>query len=227
MNRIPAIIKMHFRDKWTAFLLPWAILLSSFIVNLFVSYLIDNQEPFYTGGLASIFISMTIIGAVTMAQTFPFALGLSVRRKDYFLGTTLAALIINVVSALLLSIFSLVEHSTDGWRVKMYFFNNPLVDTFNVAGHLVIYLVLLLHLHFLGFAISSIHRRFGPSGLFIFLAAVLVLFSSLALVFTHYQLWVGIALWFVGHFALFVCCMALVIFLYAFVSYALLRRATV
>ncbi|WP_282940649.1 hypothetical protein [Paenibacillus sp. RC67] len=227
MNRVSAIIKMHLRDKWISFFLPWAILLSSFLINVFISYLIHNQQSFYTGGLSSIFISITIIGAVTMAHTFPFALGMSVRRTDYFLGTSLAAILINVVSALLLSLLSVVENATDGWGVKMHFFNLPLLDTFNVLGHFVVYFVLLMHQHFLGFAISSIHRRFGLVGLFTFLAAALIVISSLALLLTHYKLWVGIALWFVGHFALFLGCLALAIILYALVSYALLRRATV
>ncbi|GAA4832430.1 hypothetical protein GCM10023310_07210 [Paenibacillus vulneris] len=227
MNRVSAITTMHLRDKWISILLPWAILLSSFLINVFISYLINNRESYYTGGLISIFISITIIGAVTLAHTFPFALGMSVRRTDYFLGTSLAAVIVNVASALMLSILSFVEQTTDGWGVKMHFFNLPFMETFSILGHFVVYFVLLLHQHFLGFAISSIHRRFGPTGLFTFFAAVLVLLSALALLLTHYNLWVGIAMWFAGHLALFLCCLAIAAILYGLASYALLRRATV
>ncbi|MCS7464733.1 hypothetical protein N0M98_32055 [Paenibacillus doosanensis] len=226
MNRIPGMMKMHIRAKWTSLLFPWVILFTSFIINLFISYLINNQEPFYTGGLASIFFSMPVIGAVTLAHTFPFALGFCVRRRDYFLGTALAAVITNTITAVLLCLLSLVESATDGWGVRMHFFNVPFINQFGPLGHLIIYLVLLLHLYFLGFAVSSLHRRFGPGGLFMFLAAALILLSASALLLTHYRLWGPFALGFSAHFNLIVGCMALAILLYAFLSYALLRRAT-
>ncbi|TBL74583.1 hypothetical protein [Paenibacillus thalictri] len=227
MNRVQSIVRMRLRDRWTSFYIPWLILLSSFAVNLFISYLINNQEPFYTGGLMSIFISIAILGAIHFAQTFPFALGMSVRRKDFFLGTAMAAVITNAVSAVVLCLFSLVESATTGWGVNMHFFNLAWIENFSVLGRFGIYMAVLLHLHFFGITVSSIFRRYGRAGLYVFFTALLVIFSGMSLLITHYQWWIGIGLWCKAHMIQIAWYSVLAVVLYGTVSYVLLRRATV
>ena len=84
MNRISGVLKLHSRDKWSWIYIPAIILFSSFVVNLTVSYLFMNQEDMYTGGLTSIVIYLFVAGIIVVGKTFPFAIGMSIRRNRLF-----------------------------------------------------------------------------------------------------------------------------------------------
>jgi hypothetical protein len=66
MSRVVGVMKMHSRDKWAWFIVPWLVMLSSFIVNLIISAFIN--DPVYTGGIASIYIYMFVAGIIILAQ---------------------------------------------------------------------------------------------------------------------------------------------------------------
>ena len=126
MNRTTAVMNMHWRNKTSWLFTPVLILGSSFLVNIVVAKLIDETDKFYSGGITSIFIYMLVIGSVSLVQTFPFALGLSVRRTDYFIGTAIIAFIICLIIAIMLCLLAYLEADvTNGWGVKLHFFNLP------------------------------------------------------------------------------------------------------
>lgn len=227
MNHTVGMLKMHFKDKWLWLFMPWLILLSSFFVNVIIAFFID--EPMYTGGLASIFIYMLIIGSVVLVQTFPFALGFSQRRTDYFIGTSFMAIIISAVFSLLLFLLSITEGDlTGGWGLELYFFHLPYLNDGTGIEQLWMYFVSILHMFYSGFIISSIFRRFGRNGLFIFAAVMFILISICSLLITYNQWWGHIISWITDHtaFELALWTMPLTI-LYALLSFWMLRRSTV
>lgn len=218
---------MHYRDKWLWLFTPWIILLSSFLVNIVVASFI--QEPIYTGGLISLFVYMLVIGILTLAQTFPFALGLSQRRTDFFIGTSLMAILTSAAFALLLFLLSVTESKlTGGWGLGLHFFHLPYLNDGTVIEQLLIYFLGMLHMFFLGFVVSSIFRRFGRSGLFISSAVMFILYSISGLVITYNHWWGHLFNWFAEHtaFGLALWSLPLTI-LYAFLSFLMLRRSTV
>ncbi|MEK4141492.1 hypothetical protein [Paenibacillus sp. FSL L8-0333] len=227
MNPTAGMLKMHFRDKWLWLYTPWVILLSSFLVNVIVASFI--QEPIYTGGLVSIFIYMLITGILILVQTFPFALGLSQRRTDYFIGTSLMAIITSAVYSILLYLLSIIESKlTGGWGLGLHYFHLPYLNDGNALEQLWMYFALFLHMFFLGLMISSIFRRFGRSGLFIFSGVTFILCSLGVLLMTYNQWWVDLFNWFAGYtaFELALWSMPLTV-VYALLSFLMLRRATV
>jgi len=227
MNHMTGILKMHYKDKWFWLFMPWIILLSSFLVNLVIA--IFMQEPMYTGGLVSIFIYMFVIGIIILVQTFPFALGLSLRRTDYFFGTSLMAVVTSAGFSLLLFLLSIVETQfTPGWGVQLHYFHLPYLNDGTVLEQLWIYFMIMLHMFYWGFVISSIFRRFGRSGLFIFAAVMFILYSVAGLLMTYYQWWVDLFNWLASHtaFELALWSMPLTV-LYALLSFWMLRKSTV
>lgn len=227
MNHTVGMLKMHFKDKWIWLFMPWLILLSSFIVNVIIAFFID--EPMYTGGLASIFIYMLIIGSVVLVQTFPFALGFSQRRTDYFIGTSFMAIIISAIFSLLLFLLSITEGNlTGGWGLELYFFHLPYLNDGTGFEQLWMYFVSILHMFYSGFIISSIFRRFGRNGLIIFAAVIFILISVCTLLITYNQWWGHIISWITDHtaFELALWTMPLTL-LYALLSFWMLRRSTV
>jgi hypothetical protein len=72
--------------------MPWLILGLAFVVNLAIFALVPDPpagEPKVTGAILSIYVFMLIAHLQSMTQVFPFALGLSVTRRDFFAGTSL------------------------------------------------------------------------------------------------------------------------------------------
>lgn len=227
MNAMTGVLKMHYRDKWLWFFVPWIVLLSSFLVNIVVAFFLN--EPIYTGGLASIFISMMVTGIIILIQTFPFALGLSIRRTDYFFGTSLMAIIISAAFALLLFLLSITESKlTENWGLQLHFFHLPYLNDGTAIEQLLMYFMLMVHMFYLGFIISSIFRRFGRNGLFVFAAAMFIFYSVCGLLLTYNQWWGSLFTWFAGHTAFEIALWSIPLTaLYALLSYLLLRRSTV
>jgi hypothetical protein len=91
MNRIANVLRLHIRGWHYWLLVPLSIVLSSFVINLIISVILGGKTAIYTGGLSSIYIYMLVLGSLTVKETFAFALGFSVRRRDYYLGTLVMA----------------------------------------------------------------------------------------------------------------------------------------
>ncbi|MFC4779122.1 hypothetical protein ACFO9Q_20205 [Paenibacillus sp. GCM10023252] len=191
MNKIHAVIRMYARDHFTWFILPWGILLSSFFINIIIAALINEPAGMKTGGIASIAIYLLIAGIMVIPQTFHYAIGLSVRRKDYYVGTGAMFLFVSLFSGILISLLAVVERDfTNGWGVKLQFFNMPFLESIGVLGSILFYTILLLSMFYLGMSISSIHRRFGRTGLYTFFGIGLLLstiFSYMAGVYGYWN----------------------------------------
>ncbi|GIN84930.1 hypothetical protein J6TS2_13160 [Heyndrickxia sporothermodurans] len=227
MNSVSGILKMHFRDKWSWLFIPWSILLFSFFVNLIIGYSVSSDKGIYTGGLSSIFIYIFVLGIITLSQSFPFALGLSVRRKDYFMGTTLFVILLSAVFSILILMFSLTETKLiKGWGVGLHFFNFPFLNNFTIIEQLGIYFVIMMHMFFLGFVISCLYRRFGRNGLYVFFTALFLLSGIGSFMITYNQWWGNIFIWITQQYPLIIICLAPTAVFYAVVSYLLLRRST-
>lgn len=228
MNPITNVMKMYAKDKLTWLYLPWLILFFSFTVNLVIGFLTGGKEAIYTGGVVSIFIYMLVMGMVLLIQFFPFAIGLSVRRTDFFLGTVVTTVIVSAGSSIVLLLLSFVEQWTGAWGVKLHFFHLPYLNEGSVIEQLLIYFILMLNMIFLGLCISSVFRRFGGSGLIILFAIVFVLGSIGSFLCTYYGWWLDIFYWLSDHtaFTLSMWTVPLIV-IYILVSFLFLRRATV
>ncbi|SEG66020.1 hypothetical protein [Paenibacillus sp. UNC499MF] len=226
LQRLSGIMSIHYRNKVLWLYVPGGVLLGNFIVNYVVSRLTGSVE-IYTGGLASVFVCLFIGGILTAAQTFPFALGFSVRRTDYYKGTLLMFAGVSVLTALLILLFSLLEVWTGDWGSSLHFFHLPYLSDGSVFEQFVIFLSLLLYNLSAGFGIGSFQRRFGGKGTFILMAALFLMITVTAFLCTANGWWSAIFAWIAGHTAVQ---LALWLFpftlIFAAASYFLLRRAS-
>lgn len=210
--------------SWT---IPWIIIGANFLINLLIALSLDVGESINTGAIASIFIYTFVAGTITIKETFPFALGLSIRRKDYFFGTAVTAIIVNVSSALGLAILSVIEEATNGWWVRLHLFKVQFLNDLSLIGTFGIYLIILLHMYFLGFVISSLHRRFGGASMYIFFTSLLLIGTVGSYIFTHFGLWGGLLDWIIHSYMDIFWWMVPLVVVYLVAAYGLLRRATV
>lgn len=228
MNPISTVLKLHYRDKLLWFYIPAIILFSSFAINLIVSFLVTSQEDFYTGGLASIFTYLLVQGIIVVAKTFPFAVGMSIRRTDYYIGTAAMGVISSAVFTLLIFLLGQLENQLNGWGNKLHFFYFPYINDGTFLEQLSIYLFLFLNFFSLGFLISSFVKRFGSKGVFIASTAILLIGSIAVYVMHSFSLWPKVFSWFGGQSAVQLAYWLIpFIIVYLLVSFLLLRRTSV
>ncbi|MBB6729639.1 hypothetical protein [Cohnella zeiphila] len=198
----------------------------TFVVNLIIGYFIGQDEPYYTGALCSIFIMVGVTGVMIAAQTFPFAIGFSIRRLDFFLGTAAFAVLVSVAFAAALDILTYVEQQSNGWGVRMHYFHLPWLSDGWAISRFWVFLVGFLHLFFVGFVYASVYRRFGRLGVLSLSAVLFVAGSFGTFLLTYYDQWGALLDFFkpLTSVELFSWA-AIPIPLYAAISYGLLRKS--
>ncbi|SEM91853.1 hypothetical protein [Paenibacillus sp. OV219] len=229
MHPVQGVVKMYLREKMGWVLLPWIILTSSFIINLFIAALIPMDDKVTTGGLASIFIYMGVIGIMSMSQTFPFALGLSVRRKDFFTGTMLMVVLVSFCTSIVLYLLSYIEgFGLVGWGVELYFFHLPYLSDGNAAEQIFVFFSIMLCLFVVGFTIGCLFRRFGKTGMTVLTICSIALLTLFFYAANYLDWWISIGHYFANHSAVQLAFALLPITVcLGFIAYFLLRRATV
>ncbi|CAH8705164.1 hypothetical protein M5W83_13550 [Paenibacillus thiaminolyticus] len=229
MNRTAGVLKMHLRDKWTWICIPWGIMLFSFIINLVIGLSIEQgNKPFYTAGIASIYVFMFIAGTFTLAHTFPYALGMNIRRQDYMLGTIAMSAIISAGTSLLLAMLTFMESLSGGWGVRLHFFQLPYWSDGPVIQQIGMAFLLLMHLYYFGFAISSVHRRYRAAGMYVLIIVSFAVLSVLSLALSYYEGWKALWDFFLRYSAWELVLMTVPFtVVYALISFVLVRRSTI
>ncbi|MVO98132.1 hypothetical protein [Paenibacillus lutrae] len=228
MSRIQGALNIHLRQIIGWVYVPWGILLASFLVNYTISLALTSKTDFYTGGISSIVVYMFVAGIIAVTQTFPFALNLSIRRKDYFLGTILMISMTSFFTSIVWMLLSGVEVWTNSWGTQLHFFNLPYLNEGSLFQQMILYFLVLINLGILGFGIGSIYQRFGGKGTLLFFAVLFVLSSFLVFIISRQELWVSLFRWFVSHSAFEIALSTIPLTLvYAAITYLLLRRSGV
>lgn len=229
MNRITGVVRMYARDKWGWFFLPWIIMGSSFAINLLIAGTLSD-EPLRTGGLASIYIYMMVAGIVGVSQSFPFAIGFTVRRKDFVLGTLSTMVGVSLLSSIVLQLLRAIENGSGGWGVDLHFFDISYLNEGGVVAQWWVMFSFMLHMFLLGFLIASVHRKFGRAGIWTTMIVVMFAVTLGSFLIGYFDRWDDIGRWLEDNpptAAGLASWLAPVTIVYGLVSYGLLRKATV
>lgn len=229
MNRTAGVARMYLKDRLGWFYTPWMILGISFAVNLAIAAIAD--VPITTGGLASIYIYLLVVGIVSVSQTFPFAIGFSVRRRDYMLGTLSAIGGLGAAFSLLLVLLAKIEADwIAGWGVDLTFFDLAYLTDGGALGQWWAHFGFIMHLFMVGFLFGSIHRKLGRNGIFAVFTVLSVVLTIAGFLINYYERWDDIGRWIENHpstaVELSTYLLPLTV-LYALIAYGLLRKATV
>jgi hypothetical protein len=238
-GRILAVTRLQFVDVRSVLVLPWIILGAILVLNIAIWWVVlseagtpaaeaDVRDGLQWSGASSfIFIYMLIVAMQAIAGTFPFALGFGVTRRNYYLGTSLAFVILSVVYAAGLTLLAAVEEATGGWGLggrmftAVYFGGNEWYSRF------LYYLALMLVFLFVGAMMATIYMRWKTTGIVVTFVVLAILVAGAAAIVTLTDSWQPIAT-FVTSLSDLGNIAALVItaLLAACVGYLVLRRAT-
>ncbi|MFW7414229.1 ABC transporter permease [Demequina sp. SO4-18] len=185
--RIWDVVRLHVANPWNTLVVPWVITFAIFGLNLAIWLMVasaaggvENLEPdafAYNGGISWLAVFMMVVAVQAMNLTFKFALGFSVTRRDYYLGSVLYFVLLSLLYATGVTAIAAVERATDGWGLGAAFFAPWGLPGEPIATIWFLYLMVLLLFFFLGAAVATVWVRWGPNGLYAFfigLAALVV-----------------------------------------------------
>jgi hypothetical protein len=237
-SHILRVARLHFVNKRTTIVVPWLVLAFIFLVNLTIWAIIvastsgqDRADATngtqFSGGSFYIFVYMLVVAIQAVNITFPFALGYGVTRRDFYLGTSLAFLVISVVYGAALTILSFIEQATHGWGLgghlftAVYFGNGPWFERFFV------FTVGMLFFVFVGVAASTVFVRWRANGLVVLAAIIVVIVVGVIGLITLTNSWPGVGSWFAHAGSVGIVAWSLVPTVIAAVAgFLVLRRAT-
>jgi hypothetical protein len=210
-NRILAVFRLQFVNPVTIIVTPLLILLAIFLMNVAIWALImanldsgadraDVAEGFqWSGASTFIFVYMMVVAVQAIVSTFSFALGLSVTRRDYYLGTALSFVALAALFATILAAFAAVEEATGGWGLGGRMFTAIYFGDGAWYERYFIFFALLLFFFFVGSIAAAIFVRWRAIGLTAFLVGLGFLIIGLIAILTFTETWDEMGSWFVAN----------------------------
>ncbi len=201
-GRIANVVRLQLGNPWTPVILPWMILGFIFLGNIAVLLLIgintggrdarDAREGFsYSGASFYIFIYMMVVAIQSINITFPFALGLGVTRRDYWLGSSVTFVLLATMYSVGITILGLIERATGGWGLGGAMFA-PVYYGEEWWQRLLVVFIALLFFLFLGSALGVIYLRWKATGMIVFFASLATLLIVTGFVLTFTNRWPGL-----------------------------------
>jgi hypothetical protein len=208
-NRILAIVRLHFVNPATTITVPWLILGFIFVVNLAIWAIIfssvsdqqdraDAQEGLnWSGASFYIFVYMTIVAIQAINLTFPFAQGYSVTRRDFYLGTSIAFVLLSAMYAAGLTVLSLIEDATDGWGLGGHMFTSVYFGVGEWYVRFGLFFTIFVFFFFLGAVFAAVYVRWRANGMIALWAAITLAIVALVALVTFTDSWPAVGTWFV------------------------------
>lgn len=240
-SRVFAVLRLNLVNRFSVFAVPWMILAFVFLVNFAIWWIVrgaagadvsaaDISDGLqYSGASFYIFVYMMVLGIQAVAFTFPFALGYSTTRRDYWLGTSLAFVLVAAIQAVGMTVLAEIEQATNGWgfggrMFTVLYFGGPDAPWYL---RLFIFFALFLFFFFVGAMIATLYQRWRVNGMLVFFGALILVLVGAAALITLTEGWPAVGAWFVAMGATGVVAWSLVpTVVAALVGFALIRRTT-
>ncbi len=166
---------------------PVGMLGTAFAINYVVSALVGAQ--IVSGGVTAGYGFALAFTITAMVGTFPFALGLGVTRRDFFVATLVVLGGQAVALATVIVLLGVVERATDGWGVQLVFFGIGSLLTGSLVLDWLANVAVLALLSAVGLVLGAVGGRWKTKGTVMLLAASIVLGGLLVIVVTWAKAW--------------------------------------
>lgn len=228
MTRALQAARLHLVNPLVSLGIPWLIVSISFAINVAVWHLTPAGEDDggFTGGILALYVTVLVVYFQSVTQILPFAMGLSLSRRAFYLGTAVFAAAQALYYGLAIAVLRAIEKATDGWGAGMnYWAPGPLaVDNFFLqvlaSGAPMLAFIAA------GVGMGVVHQRYGQAGTWGLIIGTMVFLGGLAILFTWLDAWADIGTWFADRSAvtLTVALPAALALAVALLSYRGIRR---
>ncbi|SJN38446.1 putative ABC transporter permease [Microbacterium esteraromaticum] len=207
MRRTLNVVRLQLINRQTFIWVPLIVLASATIVSILIYAMIPTDGPKYGGGGQAPLWVFFAVGLSSMTLTFPFSQAISITRREFFIGTMLAAVMSSAFMGVLFLIGGGIETLTNGYGVNGWVFRLPWLWDAGPLGAFVVYFTLALFFFVVGFTGATIYKRWGALAVTLASVAVVLVLVGLVFLVTKWELWgqvgttfqqlgaLGLALW--------------------------------
>jgi len=205
MNRVVAAARLHTAHPLVTFGVPWLVAGLSFAINWAIWALADipvrSDGAAVTGGVSALYITVLVVFVQAVTQLLPFAMGLSLSRRAFYLGTALMGAVQALGYGVVLAVLTRIENATDGWGVALDYWAPGALEVDSVFLQVVVSGAPMLAVIAAGVGIGVVQKRWGPNGTWGLILGSLVLFGGLAVLVTWLRAWGDVGSWLVDQSA--------------------------
>ncbi|SMX91621.1 hypothetical protein BI49514_02422 [Brevibacterium iodinum ATCC 49514] len=229
-NRTFGVVRLQFTNTQTFVWVPLLVLVGMWLITLIVYWIIASSgvdSPMYSGGSQGPLWYFAVVGAQAMNLTFYFSQAMSLTRREFYLGSLLAAAISAVGISTAFVLLGLIEQSTEGYGINGYFAYLPWVWEHGPFAAGFIYFVLTMLWFVLGFWFAIVNKRFGALILTASIIAIVLILLAGAAWVSFNRAWPEVWMWFADAQAIGLALWAFGLsVVFALGSYLTLRRLT-
>lgn len=229
-SRTLGVVGLQFRNTQTFVWVPALVLGGMWLITLIVYWIIAASGvsgPMYSGGSQAPLWYFAVVGAQAMNLTFYFSQAMSLTRREFYLGSLLAAAISAVGISVVFVVLGLIEQATSGYGIGGYFAYLPWVWENGPLAAGTVYFVLTMLWFVLGFWFAIAKKRFGTLLLTVSLIVIALALLAVAAWLSLNQAWGELWLWLAGTEAIGLALWAAgLTMVFALGSYLTLRRLT-
>ena len=198
MNRVLQAARLHLVNPLVILGIPWLIVAISFAISLAVWHLTPagENDGGFTGGVMALYITVLVVYVQAVTQLLPFAMGVSLSRRTFYLGTALVAAVQSLLYGVAIAVTVAIENATNGWGRGMNYWapaifevDNPVLQVFASGAP-------MLAFAFIGVGIGVVHKRWGQAGTWGLIIASLVFFGGLGILLAWLDAWSSVGAWF-------------------------------
>ncbi|MFC4138410.1 MULTISPECIES: hypothetical protein [unclassified Microbacterium] len=189
MRRTLNVVRLQLINRYTFIWIPLIILASAVLVSVVIYALIPVDTPKYGGGSQAPLWIYLAVGISAMTSTFPFSQAISVTRREFFLGSMVAAAMSSALMGILFIIGGGIELLTHGYGVNGWVFHLPWVWEAGPIGAFTVYFTLALLFFVIGFTSATIFKRWGPLALTVVGIVLVAALAGAALLITRLEQW--------------------------------------
>jgi hypothetical protein len=198
MNRVLAAARIQVVHPLMIFGIPWLVVGISFAINVAiwgVAGLRDEPGAGFTGGVLALYVTVCVVFVQAVTQLLPFAMGVSLSRRTYWLGVALVGVLSALGYGIALAALDAIGDATDGWGVGLSFWAPEPMQADNFFLQVLVSGAPMLAFIFSGIGMGVVVKRWGPNGLWALAVLALVLFGGLAILVTGLEAWPEVGGW--------------------------------
>jgi hypothetical protein len=204
-TRIWSVVRLHLVNKMIYVGIPWIIVATAWVFTMIIALLITFAAGVssdralagmtYSWAVISPLWYLVVVAVQSINLTFQFALGLSVTRRDFYLGTSLLFVLISIFNAVGLSTLTEIERATNGWGIGAHMFTSLWFGQFSWFPNFLIYAIFQLGIFFIGACIATVYLRWRITGMLIFWLSFALLLIGLTALITLTNNWAPVGGW--------------------------------
>ncbi len=199
MNRVLAAARLQLVHPSVILGVPWLVGAVSFAINWAVWRIVDIRslegEDGFTGGVLALYVTVLIVFVQAVTQLMPFAMGISLSRRSYFLGTCLVGVGMALGFGVVLALLDAVESATGGWGVGLQFWTPPPLDVDGFLSQVAVSSAPMLALIAAGVGMGVVTKRWGPNGVWGLILGGIVVLGGSAVLVTWMRAWLDLGRW--------------------------------